>query len=154
MLGLLEPGDYFGISEEQYGGDGLSVMETCFADDLIIPQHEHVNAFFCFVTGGALRGRGKHAPVRTRRMSLTLFPAGLPHANCWHGAGGRLQPALAARPPEIAEPEESLGEIKTLFRRIAFAQLENVGIGRSFEKPCTASQQKQRANETVKATHS
>ncbi|MBU6488483.1 MAG: helix-turn-helix transcriptional regulator, partial [Burkholderiales bacterium] len=23
-------------------------------------------------------------------MSLTFFPAGLPHANCWHGEGGRV----------------------------------------------------------------
>lgn len=90
MLRILEPGDYFGETIEHYGSEGLSVVETRFADDLIIPEHEHVNAFFCFVLAGrgtrswATRA-GDDAP-----MSLTFFPAGLPHANCWHGAGGRV----------------------------------------------------------------
>lgn len=90
MLRTLEPGDYFGETIEHYGGEGLSVVETRFANDLIIPEHEHVNAFFCYVLAGrgtrswATRA-GEHAP-----MSLTFFPAALPHANCWHGAGGRV----------------------------------------------------------------
>jgi AraC family transcriptional regulator len=89
MLRVLEPGDYFGTTTVQYGDDGLSVVETHFATDLIIPQHEHVNPFFCFV----LDGRGTRSwPARHREdgpMSLTLFPAGMPHANCWYGAGGK-----------------------------------------------------------------
>lgn len=89
MLRVLEPGDYFGSTTLQYGDDGISVVETHFATDLIIPQHEHVNPFFCFV----LDGRGTRSwPTRRGAdgpMSLTFFPAGVPHANCWYGAGGR-----------------------------------------------------------------
>lgn len=89
MLRVLEPGDYFGATTQQYGDDCLSVVETHFARDLIIPQHEHVNPFFCFV----LEGRGTRSwPARHGEdgpMSLTLFPAGVPHANCWYGAGGK-----------------------------------------------------------------
>ena len=89
MLRVLEPGDYLGSTTLQYGDDGISVVETHFATDLIIPQHEHVNPFFCFV----LDGRGTRSwPTRRGAdgpMSLTFFPAGVPHANCWYGAGGR-----------------------------------------------------------------
>ncbi|MEM5295645.1 AraC family transcriptional regulator [Burkholderia sp. JPY481] len=89
MLRVLEPGDYFGTTTLQYRDDGISVVETQFATDLIIPQHEHVNPFFCFVLDGCgtrswPSRRGEDGP-----MSLTLFPAGVPHANCWYGAGGK-----------------------------------------------------------------
>ncbi|MGA7777240.1 MAG: hypothetical protein WCA85_05955 [Paraburkholderia sp.] len=89
MLRVLEPGDYFGATAQQYSDSGISIVETHFATDLIIPEHEHVNPFFCFV----LDGHGTRS-WSTRRgtagpMSLTLFPAGVPHANCWYGAGGR-----------------------------------------------------------------
>lgn len=89
MLRVLEPGDYFGTPTQRYYDDGISIVETNFATDLIIPQHEHVNPFFCFV----LNGRGTRSwPGRHGNngpMSLTLFPAGLPHENCWYGAGGK-----------------------------------------------------------------
>jgi AraC family transcriptional regulator len=89
MLRVLEPGDYFGATVQRYSDEGISIGETHFATDLVIPEHEHVNPFFCFVLDG--RGtrswsarHGENGPMR-----LTLFPAGLPHANCWYGADGR-----------------------------------------------------------------
>lgn len=89
MLRVLEPGDYFGVTTQRYIDDGISIAETHFATDLVIPQHEHVNPFFCFV----LDGRGTRSwPARYGNdgpMMLTLFPAGLPHANCWYGADGK-----------------------------------------------------------------
>jgi AraC-like DNA-binding protein len=90
MLRVLEPGDYFGENIPRHSGAGLSIVETDFASDLVIPRHEHVNAFFCFVLGGratrAWPGRtGDEAP-----MSLTFFPAALPHENCWYGPGGHV----------------------------------------------------------------
>lgn len=89
MLRVLEPGGYFGTPTQRYRDDSISIVETNFATDLVIPQHEHVNPFFCFV----LDGRGTRSwPSRhgdDRPMSLTLFPAGLPHENCWYGAGGK-----------------------------------------------------------------
>src|SRR5258706_2802625 len=88
MLRVLEPGDYFGTTTPRYSGDGIWIAETHFATDLVIPQHEHLNPFFCFVLGGhGTRSwparAGKDGPI-----SLTVFPAGVPHANRWHGAGG------------------------------------------------------------------
>jgi AraC family transcriptional regulator len=89
VLRKLEPGGYFGSSREILVAGGLRVARTAFDADLEIPAHEHVNPFFCLVVNGhGLRswpGRSGHeAP-----MALTLFPAGIPHANAWHGDGGR-----------------------------------------------------------------
>lgn len=93
MLKVLEPGDYFGNTVPRYTGAGLAIAETNFVADLVIPRHEHVNAFFCYVLGGRgtrawpgrAAGEGGEAP-----MSLTFFPAAMPHQNCWYGAGGRV----------------------------------------------------------------
>lgn len=88
MPRILEPGDYFGATLPRYHDDGITIAETRFAADLVIPQHEHLNPFFCFV----LNGRGTRSwPARAgadRPMALTLFPAGVPHANRWYGGGG------------------------------------------------------------------
>lgn len=89
MLRRLEPGAYYGATTRLHDGEGLSVGETVFAPDLAIPQHEHERSFICFV----LEGLGTRSwPARAGReapMSLTVFPAGVPHANQWHGGGGR-----------------------------------------------------------------
>lgn len=89
MLRRLEPGDYYGASTRLHDAGGLSVAETVFAPDLAIPQHEHERSFICFV----LDGLGTRSwPARAGGegpMSLTVFPAGVPHANQWHGGGGR-----------------------------------------------------------------
>lgn len=89
MLRRLEPGAYYGATTPLHDGGGLSVGETVFAPDLAIPQHEHERSFICFV----LEGLGTRSwPARAGReapMSLTVFPAGVPHANQWHGGGGR-----------------------------------------------------------------
>ena len=89
---------YCGTSTRLYDGAGLTIDDTSFAPDLFIPPHEHANPFFCLV----LQGHGTRSwPSRSGRdapMGLTLFPAGLPHANCWHGSGGHvLHLELSAR---------------------------------------------------------
>jgi AraC-like DNA-binding protein len=90
MLRRLEPGVYCGTSTRLYDGAGLTVDETCFAPDLSIPQHEHANPFFCLVLGGHGTRSWPSRSGRDAPMGLTLFPAGLPHANCWHGSGGHV----------------------------------------------------------------
>ncbi|VXD06038.1 AraC family transcriptional regulator [Enterobacterales bacterium 8AC] len=90
MLKRLEAGAYWGSSAPVYSLGGLSIAETSFVADLQIPPHEHANAFFCFVINGrgtrSWQGHsGQDAP-----MALTLFPAGIPHANSWHEDGGRV----------------------------------------------------------------
>lgn len=90
MLRKLEAGIYHGSTTHLFDRGGLSIADTRFAADLVIPPHEHSNAFFCFV----LDGHGTRSwPARTgdeAKMHLTLFPAEMAHANCWYGAGGRV----------------------------------------------------------------
>jgi AraC family transcriptional regulator len=89
MLRRLEPGAYFGRSCEILTAGGFSVARTEYDADLEIPAHEHVNPFFCLVQGGyGLRSWPGHGGSAAP-MALTLFPAGIPHANAWHGGGGR-----------------------------------------------------------------
>lgn len=89
MFRVLEPGDYFGATAQRYSDTGISIVETHFAPDLIIPQHEHVNPFFCFVLDGQGTRSWAARHGTDGPMSLTLFPAGVPHANCWYGTGGK-----------------------------------------------------------------
>lgn len=88
MLRILEPGDYFGATLPRYSADGIAIAETHFATNLIIPQHEHLNPFFCFVLGGQGTRSWSARDGQDAPMSLTLFPAGVPHANRWYGEGG------------------------------------------------------------------
>jgi len=88
-FGVLGPGDYFGASERRYDGEGISIAHTLFSTDLVIPRHEHQNPFFCFVTAGVGTRSWPAHTGHEEAMSLTFFPAGLPHANRWYGAGGQ-----------------------------------------------------------------
>lgn len=95
MTHRLEPGHYFGQSAHLFAGGGLSILQTIYSRGMEIPPHVHANPFFCFV----LNGRGLHSwPTRNRNeapMHLTLFPADLPHANCWHESGSALHVEFA-----------------------------------------------------------
>jgi AraC-like DNA-binding protein len=89
MLKKLEPGSYFGTTERRYELGGLTLAESVFPAGLVIPRHEHTNAFFCLVVEGCCTTSRDRRTWTGRPLSLTLYPAGLVHANRWHGAGGR-----------------------------------------------------------------
>ena len=86
----LQAGHYFGSTAPLFARDGLSVSRTMYPKGMVIPPHEHANPFFCFV----LNGHGLHSwPTRNGNeapMNLTLFPADIPHANCWRDSGSAL----------------------------------------------------------------
>jgi AraC-like DNA-binding protein len=90
MLKKLEAGAYHGRTTHLFEREGLAIADTRFAADLNIPPHAHSNAFFCFV----LNGHGTRSwPARAggeEKMHLTLFPAEMPHANCWYGPEGHV----------------------------------------------------------------
>jgi len=98
MLQKLDPGSYFGVSSDLYDRDGLSVAETLFPTALEIPAHEHVNPFFCFVMQGQGTRTWHGRAGAEQPMSLTVFPADLPHANQWYGTHGRVLHVEFARP--------------------------------------------------------
>lgn len=90
MLRKLEAGAYHGSTTHLFEREGLSIANTRFAADLVIPPHEHSNAFFCFVLGGHGTRSWSARAGDEAKMDLTLFPAQMPHANCWYGAGGHV----------------------------------------------------------------
>jgi AraC family transcriptional regulator len=98
MVKRLEPGSYYGMTERGYDLGGLTLSESVFQPGLVIPRHQHTNSFFCFV----LEGWGTTSWERQTWMggpsTLTLFPAGLVHANRWDDSGGRVLNVEFARP--------------------------------------------------------
>jgi AraC-like DNA-binding protein len=98
MLTKLEPGSYFGTTERRYDLGGLAVAESVFPPGLAIPPHEHTNAFFCLLLEGCCTTSWDRRTWTGRPLTLTLYPAGLAHANHWHDAGGRALNVEFAHP--------------------------------------------------------
>ncbi len=98
MPNKLEPGSYFGTTELVCALDGLTLAETTYPAGLVIPKHEHANAFFCLVVDGVGTRSWRGRAGAERPMALTLFPAGVDHANPWGDAGGRVLHVEFARP--------------------------------------------------------
>jgi AraC-like DNA-binding protein len=89
MLTKLEPGSYYGNTERRYDLGGLTLSETVFPSGLVIPPHEHTNAFFCLLLEGRCTTSWERRTWTGRPLTLTLYPAGLAHANRWHDSWGR-----------------------------------------------------------------
>jgi len=89
VLKKLEPGSYYGTTERRYDLGGLTVAESIFPSGLVIPPHEHTNAFFCLLLEGCCTTSWDRRSWSGKPWTLTLYPAGLPHANRWHSSGGR-----------------------------------------------------------------
>jgi AraC family transcriptional regulator len=134
MLPILAPGDYFGASDPRYDGDGIAIAHTRFSTDLIIPRHEHLQPFFCFVTAGVGTRSWPARAGREEAMALTLFPAGLPHANRWYGAGGQAL-HLEFSPQWL---ERLGGRTRVLERPANFAGGPPVSVMRRLIAECSA----------------
>jgi AraC family transcriptional regulator len=90
MATQLAPGTFFGQMQRRLEVAGLTFGESVYAANFDIPIHDHVNAFFYFV----IEGRCDETCGRETRtggpFALVFHPAGEPHANRWHDAGGRV----------------------------------------------------------------
>ena len=93
----LDPGSYFGTTERRYDLGGLTLAETIFPSGLVIPPHQHTNAFFCFLLEGCCTTSWDRRTWTGRPLTLTLYPADLAHANHWHN-GGRVLNVEFAHP--------------------------------------------------------
>src|SRR5262245_2947929 len=90
MATKLAPGRFFGQTLASVEVAGMTFSESVYTTELDIPSHEHVNAFFYFV----IEGRYEKTYGRKTRTggpsTLVFHPAGEPHSNRWHSAGGRV----------------------------------------------------------------
>jgi AraC-like DNA-binding protein len=97
-VATLEPGSFYGTTERRYDLGGLMFAETVYPSGLVIPPHEHANAFFCLLLEGCCTQSCGRRTWTARPWTLTVFPAGLAHANCWHDSGGRVLHVEFAHP--------------------------------------------------------
>jgi AraC-like DNA-binding protein len=91
----LEPGSYFGTTERRYDLGGLMLAESVFPAGLVIPPHEHTNAFFCLLLEGCCTTSSDCRTWTGGPLTLTLYPAGVAHANRWHESGRVLNVEFA-----------------------------------------------------------
>jgi AraC family transcriptional regulator len=90
MLKTLPPGSYYGKTKRGYDLGGLTLSESVFPSRLVIPRHQHANSFFCFILEGSSTTSWERQTWIAEPSTLTLFPAGLAHANRWDDSGGRV----------------------------------------------------------------
>jgi AraC family transcriptional regulator len=81
MLKKLEPGSYHGKTGPRYNLSGLTLAESVYPPGLVIPPHEHANPFFALLLEGHSTQSCGRRTWLSKPWSLTVFPAGVAHAN-------------------------------------------------------------------------
>jgi AraC family transcriptional regulator len=127
----LEPGSYYGTTERRYNLGGLTLSETAFPSGLVIPPHEHTNAFFCLLLEGCCTTSWERRTWTGRPTALTLYPAGFAHANRWHEGGRALNVEFA--PPWL---ERLKGRTKVLDRPADYEGGPLVWLARRLFEEC------------------
>ena len=90
MATKLAPGTFFGQTLRTLEVAGLSFAESVYAANTNIPKHIHELAFFYWVIEGDYDETCGRETRSGGPSSLVFHPAGEPHANHWHGSGGRV----------------------------------------------------------------
>ena len=98
MYNKLQPGSFYGTTERRYDLGGLTLAETVYPSSLVIPPHEHADAFFALLLEGYSTQSCARRTWLSKPFSLTLFPAGLAHSNHLHDSGGRVLHIEFTRP--------------------------------------------------------
>ena len=104
MSEKLHPGFFYGTTERRYDLEGLTLAETVYPAGLVIPPHEHSNAFFCLLLEGHCtqscdRRTSTGGPLTLTCLSLRLGSRqplaryGGPSPSC------RIRSAVAQAPP-------------------------------------------------------
>jgi AraC family transcriptional regulator len=89
MVTKLAPGAYFGRTHRCREVAGITLIESGYGPEEMIPPHEHAAAFFDFVLEGFCREVVQGQARQRGRWSLAFHPAGEVHTNCWHGGDAR-----------------------------------------------------------------
>ena len=89
---------FHGQTECRYDLEGLTLAETVYPAGLVIPPHEHSNAFFCLVLEGHCTQSCDRRTSTGGPLTLTVYPSALAHDNRWHDTGGRALHVEFAQP--------------------------------------------------------
>jgi AraC family transcriptional regulator len=98
MSEKLHPGFFYGTTERRYELEGLTLAETVYPPGLVIPPHEHSNAFFCLLLEGHCTQSCDRRTSTGGPLTLTVYPSALAHDNRWHDTGGRALHVEFAQP--------------------------------------------------------
>jgi AraC family transcriptional regulator len=90
MATKLAPGQFYGQTMTSLEVAGFTFAESVYSANVDIPIHAHVNAFLYFVIEGGYEETCGREMRSGGPSALVFHPAGEPHANRWHDAGGRV----------------------------------------------------------------
>jgi AraC family transcriptional regulator len=89
MVTKLAPGAFFGRPYHCREVAGITLLESLYGPEVIIPPHQHAAGYFDLVLEGFCR-EVVHGQTRQRgRGSLAFHPAGEVHTNRWHDRAAR-----------------------------------------------------------------
>ncbi len=83
-------GDVFCKSFHEIQAGGVRVFEFSYAPDQIIPRHEHVAPYVCFLVGGDFYEENSRNNITYSRARLTYLPKGCAHSGRFGPAGARV----------------------------------------------------------------
>jgi AraC family transcriptional regulator len=89
MVKKLAQGVFFGRTHGCRAVPGITLMESFYGPEVIIPPHEHAAAFFDYVLEGFCSEVVQGQPRQRGRATLAFHPAGEVHANRWLEGAGR-----------------------------------------------------------------
>jgi len=91
MVAKLSAGTFYGQTQKRWEVAGFTFVESVYTAQsrLHIPLHTHENAFLYFVIEGFCEEVYGRKSRTVCPSTLVLHPAGNPHSNRWHDAGGR-----------------------------------------------------------------
>jgi AraC family transcriptional regulator len=84
MVPKLDRGAFFGRTHGCRAVAGVTLKESWYGPEMIIPPHEHAAAFFDFVLEGRCSEFVQGQARQRGGGSLAFHPAGEVHANRWH----------------------------------------------------------------------
>ena len=120
----LAPGCFYGNALKSRLIGGLSLIETTYAPNLLVPKHAHECAYFCFVLHGTFTETYEGRTRTCKPSSLIFHPPSEIHSDCFDNAGGRcfnvqIEPRLLERVREHSTTLDQPAE----FRRAPLAHL-------------------------------
>src|SRR5437773_10844092 len=89
MVNTLWEGSFFGQRLGCRAVHGITLTESMYRSEVVIPPHEHATAFFDFVVGGFCSESIQKKTRNRARSTLAFHPAGEVHHSCWHGHDAR-----------------------------------------------------------------
>jgi AraC family transcriptional regulator len=77
----ISPAQFYGALSRSWSVRGVTLAETCYQPDAVVPSHVHDRALFCLVLDGGLIERNERETTLYDAGSLFFHPAGQAHSH-------------------------------------------------------------------------